>query len=173
MYNKHFFRSPGLTEMWRKITNWVQDPKTQPMENILQTVKSNLFDFLSEEEPAQQNSSARQKREEQAMTPKQGTIKNVNKALIEQSLLATAIFLEFWSQNFETSTKVRCYTIQLCKIKQSLEKIGPWAKLTGRSLMQGLTKFAPNEILRNAVQQFEGEEKADNICKNLSVNNSC
>ena len=183
----NFFRSPGLTEMWRKITNWVQDPKTQPVENILRTVKSNLFDFLSEE-PAHQNSTARQKREEQAMTSnltarqkreeqamisKRGIIKNVNIEMIEQSLLASAIFLEFWSQSFETSSKVECYTIQLCKIKQSLERIGPWAKLTGRSLMQGLTKFAPNDNIWNAVQQFEEEEKVDSICKNLSVNDSC
>jgi hypothetical protein len=155
--------------MWGKITSWVKNPKTISFENIL---SPNLIDFLSDD-PPNQSSRTRAKREEQAMASQLGIRKNVNKDLVEQSLLAAAIFIEFWDQNFEISANIDCYTSQLCKIKQTLEKIGPWAKLIGNSLMQGLKNFALNDTIKNSVQQFDNEENVNQLCKISSIIESC
>jgi len=83
----------------------------------------------------------------------------VGRKMAEQSLLASAIFLEFWRncQFPELKASEEKYSVQLCRIEKSLEKIGPWAVLTGRSLFQGLKKFPKNLELSLALKNDFGQ----------------
>ena len=73
--------------------------------------------------------------------------------MTEQTLLASAIFLDFWVRSdfpeFERTEKN--YRIQFCRIEKSLEKIGPWATLVGGSLFRGLDKYSQGPEMSSAL----------------------
>ena len=83
----------------------------------------------------------------------------VDRKMVEQGLLASAIFLDFWRNYQFPKTKVSMekYFPQFCRIEKSLKKIGPWAVLAGRSLFQGLKKFPKNLEMSLALKKVEND----------------
>ena len=83
----------------------------------------------------------------------------VGRKMVEQGLLASAIFLDFWRNYQFPKTKVsnEKYFPQFCCIEKSLKKIGPWAVLAGRSLFQGLKKFPKNLEMSLALKKVEND----------------
>ena len=82
-------------------------------------------------------------------TPKMAT------DMTEQTLLASAVFLDFWIRSdfpefVRTETNYRKH---FCRIEKSLEKIGPWATLIGGSLFRGLEKFSRGPEMSSALSR--------------------
>jgi len=82
---------------------------------------------------------------------------DVKTNMLKQTLLASAIFLDFWSRSSfpELDATEKYYVLHFCQIEKSLKKIGPWAVFTGRSMFQGLGKFAAKREVTSALKKFD------------------
>jgi hypothetical protein len=91
--------------------------------------------------------------------------------MVEHSLLASILFLEFWNETIlpvieeNNFNEEHFYLFHFCEIQKSLNRIGPWAVLIGKSMLRGLTKFVDNNQLSDAILKFGNWNEFDKNCK--------
>ncbi len=96
---------------------------------------------------------------------------DISKSMVEQSLLASILFLEFWNETIlpvieeNNFNEEHFYLFHFCEIQKSLNRIGPWAVLIGKSMLRGLTKFVDNNQLSDAILKFDDWNEFDKNCK--------
>jgi hypothetical protein len=153
------FRDAGI---WSQLIRFVDSP-------------SEIGNFL----PKLFNNSARRKRspdvkrlsENRSFQSWDSSKSDISKSMVEQSLLASILFLEFWNETIlpvieeNNFNEEHFYLFHFCEIQKSLNRIGPWAVLIGKSMLRGLTKFVDNNQLSDAILKFGNWNEFDKNCK--------
>jgi hypothetical protein len=156
------FRDAGMFGIWSQLNRFVDSP-------------TEIANFL----PKLFNNSARRKRSPDVKRlSKNGSFQiwdssktDISKSMVEQSLLASILFLEFWNETIlpvieeNNFNEEHFYLFHFCGIQKSLNRIGPWAVLIGKSMLRGLTKFVDNNQLSDAILKFDDWNEFDKNCK--------
>ena len=156
------FRDAGMFGIWSQLNRFVDSP-------------TEIANFL----PKLYNNSARRKRspdmkrlsENRSFQSWDSSKTDISKSMVEQSLLASILFLEFWNETIlpvieeNNFNEEHFYLFHFCEIQKSLNRIGPWAVLIGKSMLRGLTKFVDNNQLSDAILKFDDWNEFDKNCK--------
>jgi len=156
------FRDAGMFGIWSQLIHFVDSP-------------TEIANFL----PKLYNNSARRKRspdmkrlsENRSFQSWDSSKTDISKSMVEQSLLASILFLEFWNETIlpviedNVFNEEHFYLFHFCEIQKSLNRIGPWAVLIGKSMLRGLTKFVDNNQLSDAILKFDDWNEFDKNCK--------
>ena len=156
------FRDAGMFGIWSQLIRFVDSP-------------TEIANFL----PKLFNNSARRKRspdmkrlsENRSFQSWDSSKTDISKSMVEQSLLASILFLEFWNETIlpvieeNNFNEEHFYLFHFCEIQKSLNRIGPWAVLIGKSMLRGLTKFVDNNQLSDAILKFDDWNEFDKNCK--------
>jgi hypothetical protein len=156
------FRDAGMFGIWSQLIRFVDSP-------------TEIGNFL----PKLFNNSARRKRspdmkrlsENRSFQSWDSSKSDISKSMVEQSLLASILFLEFWKETIlpvieeNNFNEEHFYLFHFCEIQKSLNRIGPWAVLIGKSMLRGLTKFVDNNQLSDAILKFGNWNEFGRNCK--------
>jgi hypothetical protein len=156
------FRDAGMFGIWSQLIRFVDSP-------------TEIANFL----PKLFNNSARRKRspdvkslsENRSFQSWDSPKTDLSKSMVEQSLLASILFLEFWNETIlpvieeNNFNEEHFYLFHFCEIQKSLNRIGPWAVLIGKLMLRGLTKFVDNNQLSDAILKFDDWNEFDKNCK--------
>jgi hypothetical protein len=156
------FRDAGMFGIWSQLIRFVDSP-------------TEIGNFL----PKLFNNSARRKRspdmkrlsENRSFQSWDSSKTELSKSMVEQSLLASILSLEFWNETIlpvieeNVFNEEHFYLFHFCKIQKSLNRIGPWAVLIGKSMLRGLTKFVDNNQLSDVILKFGNWNEFDTNCK--------
>jgi hypothetical protein len=181
------FRDAGMFGIWSQLNRFVDSPTEianflpKLFNNSARRKRSPDVKRLSENRSFQSWDSSKsdisKSMVEQSLS-KNGSFQSwdssktdISKSMVEQSLLASILFLEFWNETIlpvieeNNFNEEHFYLFHFCEIQKSLNRIGPWAVLIGKSMLRGLTKFVDNNQLSDAILKFGNWNEFDKNCK--------
>ena len=148
--------------IWNQIVGFASSPTQLEIGNFLPKVSELFKDSTSAKDRKKRSPDEDNPLKNKFSRNLESSKTEISKNMVEQSLLASIVLLDFWKETIlaeDNFNDENIYLFHFCRIEKTLKRIGPWAVLIGKSMIGGLTKFVDDHQLIDAINKFKNWKK--------------